>query len=93
LGCRQVDGELEFWVHNPNSISENVRTKIFHQSLTINDKNRDAEAQEIKLMSELCGGTVAVSSDQQFGTTYSVRYPARAETVAPRKRYHTKHAS
>jgi PAS domain S-box-containing protein len=89
LGCRQIGGELEFWVHNPNTISENVRAKIFHRSITIDGRARD---QEIKLLGELCGGTVAVSSDQQSGTTYSVRYPAAVETVFPQRRYHTKHA-
>jgi len=90
LGCRQIGGELEFWVHNPNTISENVRAKIFHPSFTVDGKDRD---QDTKLLGELCGGTVAVSSDQQSGTTYSVRYPAAVETVFPQKRYHTKHAS
>jgi len=93
LGCRQIGGELEFWVHNPNAISENVRAKIFHASSSIDGRDRDVKNQETKLLSELCGGTVTVSSDQEFGTTYSVRYPAAVETVSPHKRYHTKHAS
>jgi PAS domain S-box-containing protein len=93
LGCRQIGGELEFWVHNPNTISENVRAKIFHPSTSLDVRDRDVENHETKLLSELCGGTVTVSSDQQFGTTYSVRYPAAAETVSPHKRYRSKHAS
>jgi PAS domain S-box-containing protein len=93
LGCRETGGELEFWVHNPNTISENVRAKIFHPSTSIDGRARDVGNQETKLLSELCGGTVTVSSDHEFGTTYSVRYPAAVETVSPRKRYHTKHAS
>ena len=93
LGCRQIGGELEFWVHNPNKISENVRAKIFHSSTSTDERDRDAESDETKLLSELFGGTVIVSSDQQFGTTYSVRYPAAVETVSPQKLYHTKHAS
>jgi len=92
LGCRQVGGELEFWVHNPGTISENVRAKIFHPSIKVNERDRDLENQESKLLSELSGGTVAVSSDQEFGTTYSIRYPMTVETSPP-KRYHTKHAS
>lgn len=93
LGCRQIGGELEFWVHNPNTISENVRAKIFQPSSSKEGKDRGAETNESKLFSELCGGTVAVSSDPQFGTTYSVRYPAAAEKVSPKKRYYTRHAS
>jgi PAS domain S-box-containing protein len=93
MGCRQIDRELEFWVHNPNPISENVRTKIFCQSFGINDKETEGDAPEIKLLSELCGGKVGVCCNPEFGTTYSVRYPAAAETVSPGKRYRTKHAS
>ena len=93
LGCHQIGGELEFWVHNPNTISENVRAKIFHSSTSIDGRGPDVENHETKLLSQLCGGTVKVFSDQQFGTTYSVRYPAAVETVSPHKRYHTKHAS
>jgi PAS domain S-box-containing protein len=93
LGCRQIGGELEFWVHNPNAISENVRAKLFHPSSSKEGRDRDVETHETKLFSELCAGTVAVSSDQQFGTTYSVRYPAAVEKVSPKKRYHTRHAS
>jgi PAS domain S-box-containing protein len=93
LGCRQIGGELEFWVHNPNTISENVRTKIFHPTTSRDVRDRDVENYETKLLSELCGGTVTVSSDQQFGTTYSVRYPAAVETGSPYRRYHSMHAS
>jgi len=94
LGYRQIGEEIEFWVHNPNTISENVRAKIFHPSFTVNERDRDVETpQEAKLLSELCGGTVAVSSDPQFGTTYSIRYPAAVETVPPQRLYRTKHAS
>jgi K+-sensing histidine kinase KdpD len=93
IGCRQIDGELEFWVHNPNTISENVRTKLFCQSFRINDKKTEGDAPEIKLLSELCGGKVGVCCNAEFGTTYSVRYPASPEAVSPGKRYRTKHAS
>ena len=94
LGYRQIGGEVEFWVNNPNSTSENGRAKMVYPSITGSEKDRDAgTGQETKLLSELCGGTVAVSSDQQSGTTYSIRYPAAVETISPRGRYHTKHAS
>jgi len=94
LGYRQIGGEVEFWVRNPNTISENVRAKIFHPSFPANETDRDVERPlEAKLLSELCGGTVVVSSDQHSGTTYSIRHPATVETVSPPKRYRTKHAS
>jgi len=92
LGCRQIDSDLEFWVHNPNKISETVRTKIFKRSFS---KPRDKETQSYgtEILSELCGGAVAVSSDQEFGTRFSIRYPAATEAVGAQKRYRTKHAS
>jgi PAS domain S-box-containing protein len=92
LGCRQIKGELEFWVHNPNKLSENVRTKIFKPS-PANPRDGDAQTYDAQLLSQLCGGAVAVSSDQEFGTTFSIRYPAAGETVSPQKRYRAKHAS
>jgi signal transduction histidine kinase len=93
LGYRRVESEVEFWIHNPHTISENVRTKIFHPSFTMNERDRDGETQETKLLSELCGGTVSVSSDKEIGTTYSVRYPMAGDAVSTHRRFHTKHAS
>jgi PAS domain S-box-containing protein len=92
LGCRQIDGDLEFWVHNPNKISETVRTKIFKRSFS-KPRDKGAQSYETELLSELCGGAVAVSSDQEFGTRFSIRYPAATETVGAQKRYRTNHAS
>jgi PAS domain S-box-containing protein len=92
LGCRQIDGELEFWVHNPNKISETVRTKMFSRPFS-HQRDEEAQSYETELLSELCGGAVAVSSDQEFGTRFSIRYPAATETVGAQKRYRTKHAS
>jgi signal transduction histidine kinase len=93
MGCRQVNGALECWVHNPNAISEHIRAKIFNQPFSTKGRDRGVGTQEIKVLSELCGGTVAVSSDPEQGTTFSVRYPAAPERVSPHKRYHTRHAS
>jgi PAS domain S-box-containing protein len=92
LGCRQTDGDLEFWVHNPNKISETVRTKIFRRPFS-HQKDEEAQSYETELLSELCGGAVAVSSDQEFGTRFSIRYPMATQTVGALKRYRTKHAS
>ncbi len=92
LGCRQIDGDLEFWVHNPNKISETVRTKLFRRSFS-NQRDEEAHSYETELLSELCGGAVAVSSDQELGTRFSIRYPAATETVGAQKRYRTKNAS
>ena len=93
LGHRQIGGEVEFWVNNPNSTSENVGAKMFHSSTAGSQKDRDVgTVLDTKLLSELCGGTVTVCSDQS-GTTSSIRYPAAVEAASPRGRYHTKHAS
>jgi sensor histidine kinase regulating citrate/malate metabolism len=93
LGCRSIDGEIEFWVHNTNTISENVRTKIFSQACPTNQRVGDARTQDAQLLSELCGGTVTVSSDEESGTTFSIRYPAAVEAVSSQKCYRTKTAS
>jgi PAS domain S-box-containing protein len=93
LGCRQIDSQLEFWVHNSNPISENVRTKIFTQAFSTNQRVGNAGTQDAQLLSEPCGGTMRVSSDKESGTTFSVRYPAAVETVSSQKRYRTKTAS
>jgi len=92
LGCREIDGDLEFWVHNPNKISETVRTKMFRPPVS-HQRDEEAQGYETQLLSELCGGAVVVSSDQEFGTRFSIRYPVATETVSAQKRYHTKHAS
>ena len=86
LGCRRVNRELDFWVHYPSSTSKDVRTKIGHRSIGREQKESDLETPEIKLLSSLCRGTVAVATDQTFGTTYSIRYPAGAKAfLLPKK--------
>jgi hypothetical protein len=93
LGCHQIGGDLEFWVHNPNNASDSYPDENLSPSFTIDGKGRETEKQETNLLHELCGGTVSVSCGPEFGTTYSVRYPAASETISAQKRYRTKHAS
>ena len=84
LGCRRVEDKLEFWVHNDGAISPRVRERIFRSAISTKGRGRGLGTQAIKLVSELyLGGTVTVSSDEENGTTFSVRFPASSEVAAP----------
>jgi len=93
LGCRQIDGEIELWIHNPMPLSENARAKIFTQICSTNERAGNARNQDTQLLSELCGGKVSFSSSNESGTTFSIRCPGRSREITSQQRYRTKTAS
>jgi len=82
LGHRLIEGEVEFWVHNPGVLSESARMKILRRSFSAKGDSQGRDTQGLSFLRELyLKGTVAFSSDKEHGTTFSVRYPAAFDTV------------
>jgi signal transduction histidine kinase len=80
MGCRDLGGEVEFWIHNPGEIPEPVRLQIFQKSFSTKGAGRGMGTYSIKLLSErYLKGTVTFSSTEQEGTSFFARYPKRLQ--------------
>ncbi|AMV71640.1 ATP-binding protein [Desulfuromonas carbonis] len=75
-GCADVDGEIEFWVHNPGVIPDPVRLQIFQRSFSTRDAGRGLGTYSMRLLSEdYLGGRVGFSSSVKEGTRFFARFP------------------
>ena len=70
-------GQPTFTVHNSAVIPETIAAQIFRRSCSTKSAARGLGTQSIKLLGErYLGGTVAVTSDEARGTTFSLVLPA-----------------
>jgi signal transduction histidine kinase len=76
LGCREVKNQVEFWVHNPGNIPEEVRMQIFQRSFSTKGTGRGLGTYSIKLLGErYLRGKVSFTSSQIQGTRFRIRLP------------------
>lgn len=76
LGSRRQGDEVEFWVHNPTYMPENVRLQVFNRSFSTKGRGRGLGTYSMKLLSErYLQGRVSFTSSEERGTTFSARYP------------------
>ncbi len=75
VGCRQVNGRVEFRVHNPAVIPLPVRLQIFQRSFSTKGPNRGLGTYSMRLLSEYLQGEVTFSSGESAGTTFRASYP------------------
>ena len=76
VGCREVDGGIEFWVHNPGVIPEPVRQQIFQRSFSTRGAGRGLGTYSMRLLSEdYLGGQVGFTSRAKQGTRFFARFP------------------
>jgi signal transduction histidine kinase len=82
-GCRNVDGQPEFWVHNAGFIPAETQQQIFQRSFSTKGPGRGLGTYSVKLLCDryLNGQAAFITSPEQ-GTTFTVRFPARLD--APR---------
>jgi signal transduction histidine kinase len=78
LGVR-ADGEhVEFRVHNPGAMPENVQRRIFQRSFSTKGEGRGLGTWSMKLLAEdYLGGAVWFSSTPADGTTFFLELPFR----------------
>ncbi len=70
------DGQPTFTVHNPAGIPEAVAARIFRRSFSTKGGGRGLGTQSMKLLGErYLGGSVAVTSSEDHGTTFSITLP------------------
>ncbi|MFW5838059.1 MAG: sensor histidine kinase [Desulfovibrionaceae bacterium] len=79
LGCRVLEGEIEFHVHNPAVMPEEARLQVFKRSFSTKGEGRGLGTYSMKLLAETClGASVGFTTSPESGTTFFVRLPREA---------------
>jgi signal transduction histidine kinase len=80
IGCRNVEGDVEFRVHNPGLMPEPVQSQVFQRSFSTKGAGRGLGTYSMKLLSErYLKGSVTFSSTAGEGTSFIGRYPKALE--------------
>jgi len=78
VGCEAGRQEIQFWVHNPGFMAENVQLEIFHRSFSTKGRGRGLGTYSMRLLSECyLQGQVSFTSCPESGTTFVGRYPLK----------------
>lgn len=76
VGCTVVDGEADFWVHNPGEMSRDVQLQIFQRSFSTKGAGRGLGTYSIKLLTEhYLQGRAWFTSTAETGTIFHVSFP------------------
>lgn len=80
LGSQVIDDKkVQFWVHNPGFISQEVQLQIFQRSFSTKEPNRGLGTYSMKLLSSILNGNVEFSTSTENGTTFTASFPLRHE--------------
>ena len=76
IGCEQIDGSVNFWVHNPGLIPLSSQMQIFQRSFSTKGHDRGIGTYSMKLMAEkYLKGKVYFTSTLAKGTTFNLQLP------------------
>ncbi len=76
VGCHLRGRKLEFCVHNPETMSEDVQLQIFQRSFSTKGSGRGLGTYSVKLLTErYLKGSVRFESAEPEGTTFIVSCP------------------
>ncbi len=76
LGCTADKDLISLFVHNPSYIPRDIQLQLFNRSFSTKDEGRGLGTYSAKLLTETyLGGTIAFTSDQDAGTTFTVTLP------------------
>lgn len=77
VGCTMVGGYVQFQVHNPEYIAEEVQRRVFEKSFSTKGRGRGYGAYTIKSLAEdYLNGFVTFTSTPETGTTFNVTIPS-----------------
>jgi len=77
LGCTALDGEIDFWVHNPGAMSRDVQVQVFRRSFSTKGRGRGLGTYSIKLLTErYLKGRAWFTSCERSGTVFHASIPA-----------------
>lgn len=78
VGSVQLDGGVEFFVHNPGVMPRDVQLQLFQRSFSTKGTGRGLGTYSIRLLTErYLKGRVSFTSDDASGTTFRAWYPLR----------------
>ncbi len=78
LGCNVEDGEVQFWVRNPDVMPRAIQLQVFNRSFSTKGAGRGIGTYSIKLLGEkYLGGRVYFESTEEDGTTFWVCLPGQ----------------
>jgi len=78
LGWEPTEGQIEFWVHNPQVIPHEHQLQIFNRSFSTKGSGRGLGTYSIRLLSErYLEGEADFTSTPEAGTRFYVRLPLR----------------
>ena len=78
MGCCKSDTDfIEFWIHNPGYIPEDIQNQIFQRSFSTKSQyGRGLGTYSMRLLTEkYLKGKIAFSSTQEDGTIFKAIYP------------------
>ena len=76
LGCKVVEKDIQFWVHNSTFMPRDVQLQVFQRSFSTKGHDRGLGTYSIKLLSErYLHGSVSFTTSRKEGTTFRARYP------------------
>jgi signal transduction histidine kinase len=75
LGCRRIGDSLDFWVHNPNPMPEEVQLQIFQRSFSTKGAGRGLGAYSMRLLGEQYLQSKVYFTSDPHGTTFNLRCP------------------
>ena len=75
VGCRQVDGRVEFSVHNPAVIPHKEQLQVFQRSFSTKGCGRGLGTYSMRLLSGYLQGEVSFTSCESAGTIFRANYP------------------
>ncbi len=74
--CRKIDNKVQFSVHNPCFISQEIQLQIFLRSFSTKGANRGLGTYSMRLLSErYLQGKVWFTSSKEDGTRFYASYP------------------
>ena len=80
VSCQQGNETISFSVHNPGVIPEDIQLQLFQRSFSTKGAGRGLGTYSIRLLSErYLKGTVAFTSTEEEGTTFTVTLPQTLE--------------
>ena len=77
IGCYEFENDyVEYWVRNPNFISEEVQNSIFKRAFSTKGKDRGLGTYSMKLLGEkYLKGSVGFTSSKAEGTCFYIKIP------------------
>lgn len=77
IGAIVIDeNHLQFWVHNPSAMPENIKMQMFKRSFSTKGSGRGLGTYSIKLLGEkYLGGAVSFSTSKAEGTRFKITLP------------------